>query len=429
MRFALVNPPWTFDGSIYFGCREPHLPLEYGYAKALLEAAGHDATIFDGQLGGLAREEIRSAVATYTPDVTIVTSAPSYLFWRCAPPELRVPQEIVRDLRPYTRAIVAVGPHASTTPYATLTKLGVDAAVVGECEDILPLLAAPRTEWHRIPSLCLSVDGRPATTGPTHVTDMAVLPDLQWPDEAVAAHRHHHHRFDAEPSAPGAEMEASRGCPYHCTFCAKDNFRNGYRRRPLAVLERELDAFERQGVEYIYFIDEIFLPNRELLQSLARRSFRIGVQTRIDLWSTEMLTLLGEAGCVSIEAGVESISERGRNLLDKNSRLTTDQITDRLLFAKDHVAFVQANLIDAQVDEREAVEAWRERLLSRGVWANKPVPLFPYPGSPDYTKRWGAPDDHAWERAIDFYLSAHHEYSDIQNAAPLPLDALELRPR
>ncbi len=38
MRFALVNPPWNFEGSIYFGCREPHLPLELGYSKALLEA-------------------------------------------------------------------------------------------------------------------------------------------------------------------------------------------------------------------------------------------------------------------------------------------------------------------------------------------------------------------------------------------------------
>ncbi len=42
MKYALVNPNWTFDGSIYFGCREPHLPLEYGYAKALLERAGHE---------------------------------------------------------------------------------------------------------------------------------------------------------------------------------------------------------------------------------------------------------------------------------------------------------------------------------------------------------------------------------------------------
>src|SRR5918993_2541145 len=52
MKVALVNPNWTFDGSIYFGCREPHLPLEFGYSKALLQAAGHEAYIVDGQLHG-----------------------------------------------------------------------------------------------------------------------------------------------------------------------------------------------------------------------------------------------------------------------------------------------------------------------------------------------------------------------------------------
>src|SRR3954469_20059245 len=99
MKVALVNPPWSFDGSIYFGCREPHLPLEFGYAKALLERAGHDAEIFDGQLGGLGMDALTAAVAAYAPDVAVVTTAPSYLFWRCAPPELRVPQEMVARLR------------------------------------------------------------------------------------------------------------------------------------------------------------------------------------------------------------------------------------------------------------------------------------------------------------------------------------------
>src|SRR5437763_4734394 len=154
MKIALVNPPWSFDGSIYFGCREPHLPLEYGYAQALLRREGHEAEIFDGQLGGLQRHEIRAAVATYQPDIAVVTTAPSYLFWRCAPPELRVPQEIVRNLRPLVPAIVAVGPHASTTPAVALTKLGADAAVIGECEDILPRFAAPRSEWGGIDSIC-----------------------------------------------------------------------------------------------------------------------------------------------------------------------------------------------------------------------------------------------------------------------------------
>jgi B12-binding domain/radical SAM domain protein of rhizo-twelve system len=428
MKFALINPDWTFDGSIYFGCREPHLPLEYGYAKALIEAAGHQALIVDGQLGGLTRDELIAAVQAYAPDVAVVTSAPSYLFWRCAPPELRVPQEVIAAIRPSGAKIVAVGPHASTSPRTTLAKLDADAVIVGECEDILPRLAEPATEWSTLDSVCTWVNGEARVRGGTHSTDMAMLPALTWPTEMIRAHRHHHHRFDGQPLGPGAEMETSRGCPYHCTFCAKENFRNAYRKRPVATILNELDGLIAQGIEYIYFIDEIFLPNRELLQALVGRGLKLGVQTRIDLWNHEMLDLLGAAGCVSIEAGVESISEHGRNLLDKNSRLTTEQITERLVYARERVAFVQANLIDASVDDPGDVERWRDHLRGHGVWANKPVPLFPYPGSPDYTKRWGAPDDRAWERAHEYYLSHHVEFSDIQEERPLPLDQLELSP-
>ena len=50
MRVALVNPRWTFERSIYFGCRQPHLPLELGYAKAMLERDGHVVLMLDGHL-------------------------------------------------------------------------------------------------------------------------------------------------------------------------------------------------------------------------------------------------------------------------------------------------------------------------------------------------------------------------------------------
>ena len=73
----------------------------------------------------------------------------------------------------------------------------------------------------------------------------------------------------------------------------------------------------RTGSGRVYFIDEIFLPSKDLLDALVPRPVKFGVQTRIDLWTPPMLDLLGAAGCVSIEAGVESMSETGRNLLDK----------------------------------------------------------------------------------------------------------------
>ena len=423
MRFALVNPNWSFEGSIYFGCREPHLPLEYGYSKQLLEQAGHEALIIDAQLETLSPEALKARVADFVPHFTVVCTAPSYLFWRCAPPELRVPRQTIQDLRDVGGLLVGVGPHCSTTPKTSLRKLNADVVIIGECEEILPRLTG---SWADVPSICYWAGGEPRAQGPTHSCDMTSLPALHWPTELLARHRHHHHRFEAKPVGSGAEVETSRGCPYHCTFCAKDNFRDKYRRRPLQTVLSEVDGLLSNGVEYIYFIDEIFLPNKELLEGLCLRDLKFGVQTRIDLWSEPLLDLLGRAGCVSIEAGVESITEEGRQALDKKCKMSTDQLGERLIYAKQRVPFVQANLIQMEEDEVEQVEAWRQHLLQNGVWANKPVPLYPYPGSPDYTKRWGVPDEHAWERALDYYLGVYDRFSDIQEERPVPLVQLEL---
>jgi B12-binding domain/radical SAM domain protein of rhizo-twelve system len=428
MKYALVNPQWQFEGSIYFGCREPHLPLEYGYSRARLEADGHDVLLVDAQLHGLTDACVAACIADFRPDRLVVTTAPSYLFWRCPPPELRIPQQTLRAVRaalsnPVTT--IVVGPHASTTPGSTLRKLEADVAVLGECEETLPALAAPRDRWSGIDAIAYNSGSNVRVQGSPHAVDMMSLPALRWTPSDLARHRHHHHRFDRDPAAPGAEMEVSRGCPYHCTFCAKDNFRDDYRKRPVATILDELDGLLSRGVEYVYFIDEIFLPNRELLEAFAQRPFSFGVQTRIDLWSQPMLDLLGTAGCVSIEAGVESITVEGRNLLDKGSKLTTGQLADRLKYARGRVPFVQANLLESGSDDPAEVEAWRAHLQESGVWANKPVPMFPYPGSPDYTKRWGTPDDRAWERAMDHYLARFDEFSDIQDARPRPLSELE----
>jgi B12-binding domain/radical SAM domain protein of rhizo-twelve system len=422
MKYALINPNWSFEGSIYFGCREPHLPLEYGYAKVLLEQAGHEVLLVDGQLEDLKPGEMRSRVAAFEPDFTVVTTAPSYLFWRCPPPELRVPQTVVQNLREVGGTLVVVGPHGSTTPKATLRKLEADVVILGECEEILPQLVNP---WQQVSSLCYWEEGKPRVWGGPYASNMSTLPALHWPADMIQRHYHHHHRFEAVPTGAGAEMETSRGCPYHCSFCAKENFRDRYRKRPLAVILEELDGLLVQGVEYIYFIDEIFLPNEELLQALVNRPVKFGVQTRIDLWNRPMLDLLGTAGCVSIEAGVESITATGRQLLDKHCKLSTAELSDRLIYAKQRVPFVQANLLESKVDDPEAIAQWRQHLQNFGVWANQPVPLFPYPGSPDYTKKWGFPDDQAWERAHADYLEAYAQFSDIQSEQPLPLPQLE----
>jgi B12-binding domain/radical SAM domain protein of rhizo-twelve system len=334
---------------------------------------------------------------------------------------MRVPQELAAKLRGIGKLVI-VGPHASTTPRATLRKTGADYTVLGECEEVLlDLSRDPNTAQ----SVATFEDGDFVKRGVNRASDMKKLPALRWDKDRIARHHHHHHRFDAEPLGPGAEMEASRGCPYHCSFCAKDNFRNNYRKRPLPVILQELDELIAQGIEYLYFIDEIFLPDAALLSALAERRIKIGVQTRIDLWSEDAIRALAKAGCVSIEAGVESITEAGRAYLDKKCKMSTEDLSNRLIFAKQLVPFVQANLLAMVEDDADTVEAWRQQLEKHGVWANKPVPLFPYPGSPEYTRTWGTPDDMAWERAHDAYLNGFNAFSDVQEQHPQPLIELE----
>ncbi len=424
MRVALLNPPWRFEGSIYFGCREPHLPLELGYCRALLEQAGHEVLLLDGHLMGQSCAEMAQEVHAFGPTMTVLATAPTYLFWRCAPPELRVPRELLDALDGKAGWTVAVGPHGSATPAAVLRKLGVDVVVLGECEEVVAALAAGGIGGV-VPGTAVLDGGVLRQSGGPQAGHFVDLAPLTWPAEWVRRHHHHHHRFDRTPTGLGAEVEASRGCPYSCSFCAKIDFRDKYRRRNLKPLLAEIDGLIAQGVEYIYFIDEIFLPQRALLEALAGRRVEFGVQTRIDLWKPDMLALLGAAGCVSIEAGVESLTEDGRAALDKRCKLTTDELADLLILARRHVPFVQANLLETQSDDAALVVAWRDRLRAAGVWANDPVPLYPYPSSPDYRRLFGLPDDAAWERAHSHYLGQFLSFSDIQEGRPLALCELE----
>jgi anaerobic magnesium-protoporphyrin IX monomethyl ester cyclase len=422
MKVALVNPPWRFDGSIYFGCREPHLPLELGYAEALLRQDDHETLLIDCNLEQRSAAEACQRIEDFGAEMTVVTTAPTYLFWRCAQPELLVPRAFFQTLGRRGGRTVAVGPHGSVTPAATLRKLDVDAVVRGECEQVVAALANAN-DWAAVGSTAIRAGDTVKISGAPAAHTFVSLAPLRWPDELIAHHSHHHHRFDNPQPGLGAEVEASRGCPYNCSFCAKIDFRDQYRRRDLSILLREIDHLIAQGVRYLYFIDEIFLPQRALLDALIERDVVFGVQTRIDLWKPDMLRLLGEAGCVSIEAGIESLTAEGREALAKRCRLETEDLANLLTEARRHVPFVQGNLIGG--DHPTLVEYWRKRLIDHGVWANEPVPMYPYPSSPGYRALWGEPDDQAWERAHEYYLHSFQDFSDIQHQRPLPLAVLE----
>jgi B12-binding domain/radical SAM domain protein of rhizo-twelve system len=426
MKFALVNPNWDFTGSTYFGCRDPHYPLELLFAYDKIVEAGHDALLIDAQVEDLHVREVKSRLDAFVPDFLAIPTAPSYLFWRCPPPELRIPRQWFRALS--GKAVkVAIGPHGSATPGATLRKTGCDVVLRGEPDFTLAELADK--PWDEIAG-CSWLDLEGEHFSPNlGVAEMKRLSALDFQNYPVEKHAHRHHVFHGQ--GRGAELEFARGCPWRCTFCNKTLFRDRFRERNLDDVLGEIELLMARGVDYIYFIDEIFGVGRNvhtLLKEIARREVRIGFQTRIDLWTEETLDLLERAHCISMECGVESITERGRDELNKNCRLDTERITELLIYARGRIPWVQANLILTDHDDRDEIRRWQERMKAHGVWVSEPVPMFPFPGSPLYQQTFGAPpDDEAWERAHRHYLSMFRDkgYSDIQDQSPMALDDLE----
>ncbi|HWC20342.1 MAG TPA: TIGR04295 family B12-binding domain-containing radical SAM protein [Terriglobales bacterium] len=426
MKYAFVNPNWSFVGSTYFGCTDPHFPLELLFAYDQVKEAGGEALLVDAQVENLSTTEVAPKIRDFSPDFLVIPTAPSYLFWRCPPPELRVPQEWFRAF-PRSGAHVAIGPHPSATPGATLRKTGCDIAMRGEPDQTLAQLATK--PWRDVAGCCWRDDKGEHISADLGLTDMKALGSLDFHNYPVELHHHRHHVFSGE--GRGAELEFARGCPWSCIFCNKTLFRNKFRERTVEAVLAEIDCLIARGVDYIYFIDEIFGVGKNvlrLLEGIADRPVKIGFQTRIDLWNEQTLELLGRAHCISMECGIESITEEGREELNKNCRIDTRRIGELLIYARQRIPWVQANLILTEKDDKAEIHRWQAELKSHGVWVSEPVPMFPFPGSPLYFQTFGQmPDDNAWERAHHFYTSLFKDkgYSDIQEQQPAAIEDLE----
>ncbi len=425
MKYALVNPNWEFQGSTYFGCQAPHYPLELLFAYDQLREAGHEPLLIDAQADDLGPTEVRRRVNAFAPDFLVLTTAPTYLFWRCPQPELRVPMEWFRSLGS-SATRVAIGPHPSATPAATLRKLMCDVALRGEPEETLADLASE--PWSQIEGCCWRDEEGEHISARLGVADMKTLGALDFRNYSVEKHSHRHHVFWG--SGRGADLEFARGCPWACNFCNKTLFRNQFREREVDAVLTEIDRLIARGVDYVYFIDEVFGVGksvRKLLEGITERNVSIGFQSRIDLWDEASLDLLGRARCISLECGIEAITDEGRDELNKGCRMSTERLTELLIYARTRIPWVQANLILTEHDDQAEIRRWQERLKARGVWVSEPVPMFPFPGTPQYAQMFGPPDDRAWERAHHYYTSAFGDkgYSDIQEPQPARIEDLE----
>ena len=102
---------------------------------------------------GKTLEEVKRRVDAFNPEFLVIPTAPSYLFWRCPPPELRVPMDWLKGLDTRAKKVL-IGPHPSATPAATLRKTGCDVALRGEPDQTIPELAGK--PWDQIAGCCFN---------------------------------------------------------------------------------------------------------------------------------------------------------------------------------------------------------------------------------------------------------------------------------
>ncbi len=78
--------------------------------------------------------------------------------------------------------------------------------------------------------------------------------------------------------APSLQMWASRGCPFHCTFCAWPQIMYGgdqYRtRNPIDIVD-EMEAMIREyGFKSVYFDDDTFNLGKKRMMTLAEEMIK-----------------------------------------------------------------------------------------------------------------------------------------------------------
>ncbi len=105
----------------------------------------------------------------------------------------------------------------------------------------------------------------------------------------------------------------STGCPYDCAFCSSS--RIPYRLRDVGNLAEELSAIKGQGIREVHFPDFTFTADRSHTEEVCRMMLREKLNlswdclTRVDCLDRDLAVLLKQAGCHTIQFGVESGSE------------------------------------------------------------------------------------------------------------------------
>ena len=301
----------------------PVVPLEYLYISAALDKKAIQNKFID--LWGLNKQLKDIEKEVKESEIIVLNSAPSYVFWRDGTLETGFPKkgiEEVRKLNPKAK-IILIGPHATVKPN-DFFECSLNFIVRGEPDLVTAELVEAlmnNADFSQLKGVCFKQGNQwiesKENANVDNSQDLPVLPFnkvnlslYNWPPAP-----------ENISSKLSAGYEASRGCIYDCTFCFREGFRGKFRLKSFEQIEAELEQLKKQGVDYIYFIDELFAIDRlwtkRVCELVKEKGIRWGCQTRPHLMNKEKIKFYAEHNCARIEMGLETVNTDILKNLDK----------------------------------------------------------------------------------------------------------------
>ena len=212
--------------------------------------------------------------------------------------------EIADKFRKKGLTVVIGGWHASALPREV--KQHADSVVVGEAELIWPQLLKDLEE-NKLKSFYISKN-------PVNPEDI--------PSPAIRI----------LPKGAKTTVQATRGCPYNCEFCAIVNMkhRKKFRMRAIEKVIEDIKSLPNKG---FFFIDSSLTVNTEYTKELFRQmkplNKKFYAYGNVDILGKdeELLKLSSDAGCLTWYIGFESISQNTVNSIGKTTNLVNDYIS------------------------------------------------------------------------------------------------------
>ncbi|MBP1752626.1 MAG: Radical domain protein [Geobacteraceae bacterium] len=281
----------------------PVFPIGLAYLAGPLARAGHRLRVLDLCFADDAETAVKQVLKEFVPDAVVVSirNIDNVTF-----PASRSYLDEIRSVVGLCRreaSVILGGSGFSIMPVELLEKLGGDYGVVGEGEEVLVELVSALSRGespHCLPGVL--VRGNPDYGA------ARAIERIGSPDRGLF-------QIDRYKRVGGmANLQTRRGCPFACVYCTYPLIEGSrLRLRPVDEIIAEIrELVDCYGIDYIYFVDDIFNYPIDYAEGLCRAMVFSGVSVN---WSAfvnprfitpNLVRLMVEAGCDAFEFGTDS---------------------------------------------------------------------------------------------------------------------------